>query len=179
MTGFLLVFIFLGLFPRRWPLALIYAFLAFETYQLVHWGIGDRPNVYTLSHVWWLNTYNPQLVRAAITYQALLAPIWGATALHWRFAPPRLRRLLIVVCAAYLPLWALLAVWQESRLMLPLIVLALPVVTMRMAHVAQMADEKVSNSQSSQMSVTRGAKVPSPALGRVRSLRLRMRRHAT
>lgn len=131
ITALLLVVSWLALWPRRWRWGLVFAGLALVTYALVRHAVGDHSNDYTPQHVWWLNTHNPGLLQRALGFNLLLVPLWLAAARQWGRVDSRLKRLTLVVVLVYLPPFVLLAVWQETRLLMPLVILALPIATAR------------------------------------------------
>lgn len=131
VTGILLVAAWIALAPSRWRWALVFACLALVTYAAIQQAVGEHENRYTLQHVWHLNTYSPRLLSKAINYNLMLAPLWLALLSSWRRADPRLRRLVVTVAVMYLPPFFALAIWQETRLLMPFVVLAMPIVTRR------------------------------------------------
>lgn len=133
VTGLLLVLAWLGLRPREWRWGFIFAALALATYATIDFGVGNQPNTYTLASVWRENT-TPRYFTAAVIYNALLSPLWLAGAASWRKSAPALRRLALTVIPVYLALWFGLAVWQEARLLMPVLILMLPMVTSNRHH---------------------------------------------
>lgn len=131
ITGLLLVAAWLALQPQRWRWGIVYAGLALVTYYLIQQAVGPHENGYTLQHVWHLNTYSPHLLDKAINYNLMLAPLWLAILASWRRADVRLRRLVVTVAVFYLPPFFALAIWQETRLLMPFVVLAMPMVLSR------------------------------------------------
>ena len=128
MTAVLLVTSWWALRPRDWRAGLVYAAVALAVYGGIRLSVGDVPNGYTLESVFAGNT-QPWALRSFVVYGALLLPLAGAAVPHWRRAAAQHRRLVLVLTAVYLPLWLALAAWQEIRLLMPLIVLLLPIVT--------------------------------------------------
>lgn len=130
VTAILLVVSWLALQPSRWRYALVYAGLALVTHELVKHAVGDwQQNNYTLQHVWYLNTHSPHLLSKAVGYNLLLAPLWLALVSRWRAADVRLKRLTVALVLTYIPAFFLLGIWQETRLLMPMLVLALPIAT--------------------------------------------------
>lgn len=102
------------------------------TYYLIKQHVGDwHTNNYTVEHVWWLNTHSPLLVGKAVLYNLLLAPLWLALLSSWRRADDRLKRLTSVLVLTYIPAFLLLGIWQEVRLLMPMVIVALPIATRR------------------------------------------------
>lgn len=125
MTGLLLVLAWFALQPRHWRAGLSYASLAGLVYATIQYGVGPVNNPYTLALVWQENT-TPRFLTAAIVYNLLLLPLWAAGAILWPNTPQPLKRLILIVLAVYMPLWAVLAIWQETRLLMPLVILFVP-----------------------------------------------------
>lgn len=130
MTAVLLVLSWFALRPAAWRSGLAYAGIAVAVLLIVRAAVGDAPNVYTLESVWQSNT-RPRFLMSAAVYVGLLAPLMLAAVPGWRQSAPELRRLAVIVLAVYLPGWAAFAAWQETRLLMPALILLLPIVTMR------------------------------------------------
>lgn len=126
MTGLLLVLSWFALQPRRWRSGLIYTALAGLVYATIQHSVGAVESPYTLALVWQENT-TPRFLTAAIVYNLLLLPLWVAGAILWPKTPQALKRLILIVLVVYMPLWAVLAIWQEVRLLMPLVILFVPV----------------------------------------------------
>lgn len=135
MTGLLLVLSWFALQPRRWRSALMYAALAGLTYATIQYSVGAVESPYTLALVWQENT-TPRFLTAAIIYNLLLLPLWAAGVACWRKTSQPLKRLILIVLAVYMPLWAALAIWQETRLLMPLVILFVPLVARPIASAA-------------------------------------------
>lgn len=128
MTAVLLVGSWLALYPRRWRAGLLFAVVAVMVYSAVRLAVGDAPNHYAPASVWALNT-TPQWLFSAAIYIVPLLFLVAAALYHWRGADVSLRRLVMVVCCVYLPAWAVFGIWRETRLLMPLLILVLPMVT--------------------------------------------------
>lgn len=127
MTAVLLVCSWFALQPRQWRWGLVYVAIGLAVYGVIRWLVGDVESRYTLQYVFVHNVYSPQTV-PGLVLNALLLPLWIACVVSWRRAPYHLRRLFVVVSVVYLPLWLAFALWQEVRLLMPIVILALPMI---------------------------------------------------
>lgn len=127
MTAVLLLASWLALQPSRWRSLLGYGAVAGMAYGAVWLSVGPVENGYTISRVFELNQRGWG-VRNLIVYGGLLLPLLlSAVCVRGHFM--QLKRLTLIVLAVYLPLWATLAIWQETRLLMPVVILLLPLIT--------------------------------------------------
>lgn len=130
MTGVLLVLSWFALQPRRWRSGLMFAALAGLTYATIQYSVGAVESPYTIALVWQENT-TPRFLTAAVVYNLLLLPLWAAGVACWSRTSKPLKRLSVIVLGVYMPLWAALAIWQETRLLMPIVILSIPIMTRR------------------------------------------------
>lgn len=122
----MLVLAWLVFRPRAWRAALVFALVAAGVYGLIVLAAGPHDSSYTPAAVWAANT-NPLLLPSAVVYNLLYLPLWMAAARRWPDAPRELRRLAHALGLVYVPLFLLLGAWQEVRLLMPLVLVALPI----------------------------------------------------
>lgn len=92
----------------------LYAGLTAAIYVALRRALGDAPPMYPLDELWTFNTTG-MWAAEAIVRNALISPIWILGAAGFRYAPPPLRRLALVLLV-YLPPMAIFGVWAETRL---------------------------------------------------------------
>lgn len=124
MTALLVVLAWFAFFPSRWRLGLLYAGLAGIAYGGLRLAVGLRHMNYTPADILAWNTEGWRAIEAA-TLLTLLAPLALASIVCWKRSPLVTRRLLVIVSAVYLPLWALYAAYNEVRLLMPLFLILL------------------------------------------------------
>lgn len=127
-TALLLIVSWVALQPRQWRQTALYAGVAGAVYGAVWLYVGPMENHYTMASVFLGNTRGWAL-RNLIIYGGLLLPLLAAGLWRWRLASRPLARLTVGVLVIYLPLWAALAAWQETRLLMPVVILLLPLIT--------------------------------------------------
>jgi hypothetical protein len=128
VTAVLLLLSWFALYPRAWRTGLIYTAIAVGTYIAIRIAVGPREHPFGLPAVLQHNLY-PWSLQNSLLYMGLLLPLFIGFVINRRAATLRLRRLSVIVLVVYLPLWAGLAIWDETRLLMPVIVLGLPVIT--------------------------------------------------
>lgn len=128
MTAVLLIASWLALKPSRWRVGLLYAAVALAVYASIRWWVGpvDKGAAIPVALQTNLTAYH---LNGAALYIGLLLPLIVAGLLVWRGVPAELKRVGWAVLLIYLPLWALMAVWQETRLLMPLAIVGLPLLT--------------------------------------------------
>lgn len=130
MTAVLLVTSWLAMRPRQWRVGLVYGGVAASVYGAIRLLVGPSPDPYSVAWVFELNTTTWRGVDAA-KYLTLLSPLLFALAASLRRTTPELRRLAVGVMVVYYPLWFALAIWQETRLLMPVLILLAPAITHR------------------------------------------------
>lgn len=128
MTAVLLLASWIALNPSRWRAWLAYGATAAASYGLVWLAVGNIPLHYTMRTVFELNLRDWGL-QNLIVYGGLLLPLVLAAVGRVRGRLASLNRLTLIVLGVYLPLWATLAIWQETRLLMPVLILLLPRIT--------------------------------------------------
>jgi hypothetical protein len=95
------------------------------TYVVLRVIIGVEPTRYTIAYMW---TYNLDAweLSSAIFNHLLLLPMWGVIWLTRQRMPARSQHLLLILIP-YAILWLLLASWRETRLVMPVALLLLPI----------------------------------------------------
>jgi hypothetical protein len=124
MTGVLLVLIFWAL-CGDWKQTILYAGLAAFTYTLIRVGVGARPVELTLAQTFAANVYSWRTVPALLK-QLLFLPLWMIVFTNRKRTAEPLRRL-VYVSIVYLIVFFAAAMWQETRLLLPVVVMLLPI----------------------------------------------------
>lgn len=125
MTGVLLVLIWIAIYPRRWRAHLLMLAALIGTYVALRFVIGDAAVIMTVRQTWEYNTARGRL-SSALLRLGLYVPLLVIVVRQFRSAPAVLRRLLLVVVPVYLLTFIVAASWEETRLLLPLVLLALP-----------------------------------------------------
>ena len=87
--------------------------------------IGPVPDQIAVADVWKANTSSPWHMTNALINLGVTVPVWILAALGWKAAPVRLKRLALVG-VPYLALLTVFALWNETRLLLPLFTLWMP-----------------------------------------------------
>lgn len=87
--------------------------------------LGAAPDMITIEQIARANLGGGWNTSEALLNNAFLIPIWFAALVGWRSAPAPLKRLSLAGLP-YLGLLAVFALWDETRLLLPLIVLWMP-----------------------------------------------------
>lgn len=128
MTAVLLLTSWVALKPRCYRLTFVYGLIAATVYGAIRLYVGEVENPYTISYVFSENM-NPRHWQHIAIYGVSLIILMLSSLSNRRWLQPDLKRLMLVVMAAYLPLWAFLAIWQETRLWMPAIILLLPLIT--------------------------------------------------
>lgn len=111
--------------PRVVGQAALYFALWAAVFVSLRLALGPAPDQITVAQVFTANTTSPWHMSQAALNNALLLPLWLAAVLGWKSAPPRLKRLALVG-VPYVGLLAVFALWNETRLLLPLFVLWMP-----------------------------------------------------
>ena len=88
--------------------------------------LGSAPDDVPIAEAWRWNTSGTWHTVEAVFKNLFFLPIWLLYLNQLRAAPPFLKRL-VPVALVYLGLFLLFAFWNEVRLLLPLLILALPV----------------------------------------------------
>lgn len=127
MTALLLLLAFVGLRPKEWRVALVYAGIAASVYVGIRLAVGPKEPI-TAAGVFTMN-FEPWVSQLTILYMALLFPLVIHILLSWPRADRQLKRLFLLIAVFYIPLWAALAIWHETRLLMPLLILTLPMIT--------------------------------------------------
>jgi len=91
----------------------------------LRWAFGSAADNLSIGATFALNTGGGQHTQDALFNHAFFVPIWVMVIRHVRAAPIMLKRL-GWVAAVYLALVAVFGLWDEVRLLLPLLVLWLP-----------------------------------------------------
>lgn len=126
MTALLLVVSWFALCPQRWRWGLVNAALAAGVYGAVVLSVGPRPGsfqqgMFSLDPNTWAG-------RDGLFSLSMLLPLFILLIVSARRAPADLRRLILIVSAVYLPLWLFKSAWNETRLLMPFLILLLPLV---------------------------------------------------
>lgn len=108
--------------PRRWlPPALA---LALVSIGLRFW-LPIPPSPFTIGYIFRANLEQWRL-SGLLQYGGLLLPLLGLCALGVYRAESRWRRQMVIILVPYLALVAVLGVWQEVRLLMPIFILSIP-----------------------------------------------------
>lgn len=132
MTGLLLVLIWWAVYPSRWRAGLLMLAALAGTYAGLRMAIGDAVVIMTLRQTWEYNVDHSRLL-SALFRLGLYVPLVVLAAQNFRAAPSVLRRLVLIVMPVYLLAFFVAAAWEETRLLLPLLVIALPLFANRAA----------------------------------------------
>ena len=130
-TALLLPLAYAALHLPEWkrPRVLVQAFSFFALWAVVFGGvrlvIGPVPDQIAVADVWKANTSSPWHMTNALINLGVTVPVWILAALDWKTAPARLKRLALVGLP-YLGLLMAFALWNETRLLLPLFALWMP-----------------------------------------------------
>lgn len=130
-TALLLPLAYAALHLSEWkrPRVLVQAFSFFALWAVVFVGvrliIGPVPDQIAVADVWKANTSSPWHMTNALINLGVTVPVWILAALDWKTAPARLKRLALVG-VPYLGLLMAFALWNETRLLLPLFALWMP-----------------------------------------------------
>lgn len=121
-TGILLWLSFFAAYPRAWQRWLLLGLILACVLLGLRWYIDAEPTIFTPQWVFAANLETWRL-QGAILYQGLLLPLW--ILLYHRM---RGKTGLMVACVLipYLLLFATFGVWQEVRLMMPVLILGIP-----------------------------------------------------
>lgn len=122
MTAILIWLSFVAAYPRAWRWWFLYGALILAILAGLHLWIDVPSSGYTIPVVWDKNT-NSWQTTGAILYISLLFPLF---ALLYQNLIPRVVRMVAIVLIPYLILYALFAVWQETRLLMPVIIFGIP-----------------------------------------------------
>lgn len=111
---------------REWWRAAVLVLLWAAVFVGLRLAIGARPDDTSIAVAWALNTGGGWWTQQAVFNNLPFLPIWIGVLLFFRRAPATLRRLMIVGLF-YVALYLIFGVWREARLLLPLLVFAIPV----------------------------------------------------
>lgn len=131
-SGLLLLLIFFAWNLRQMPLKInlfwtgVYAFLFAAIFVGLRLILGAAPYY---SEIVSRNTTDPRVTSEIVLHNALMLPLWFLLFAGWRLVEPRLRRTVIVMTVPYVVLLAFFAVWNEVRLWMPVLTVALPMIT--------------------------------------------------
>ena len=130
-TALLLPLAYIALHLSEWkqPRVLVQAFSFFALWAAVFVGvrliIGPVPDQITVAQVFAANTSSPWHMSQAAVNHGVLVALWALVAVGVRGADRRLQRLALIGLP-YLGLLAVFALWNETRLLLPLFALWMP-----------------------------------------------------
>lgn len=122
LTALLLWWTFIVTHRQAWRWGLLYTVIVIGILFVLRLVIPAAPSVYTIAYTWQLNTAAWRL-QGAILYQGLLLPVW---ILLFQKLHGEVSRQLKLIILPYLVLIALLGVWQEVRLLMPVFILGIP-----------------------------------------------------
>lgn len=122
MSGILLWLSFIAVYPRKWQWWLCFGVLLCIVFFGLRVIVPTESSPYNLGYQW--NALRPAWrLQGAILYNTLLAPLWVFLYSRKREGA---RRLALIVLIPYFILFAIFAVWQETRLLMPLFILGVP-----------------------------------------------------
>jgi hypothetical protein len=111
--------------PRIVGMAAVYFALWAAVFVGLRLALGPAPDQITVAQVFAANFGGGWNTSEAILNNAFLVPAWILAAMGYKAAPLPLKRLALVG-VPYLGMLAVFALWNETRLLLPLFVLWLP-----------------------------------------------------
>lgn len=124
-TGVVLFLSWLVLYGKRYHWTMIYLMLTVGVYLFLRLTI-HVPASFGLTEVLSWNL-TPWRLKGAIGYNGVLVPLWFAVLLFARSIPLKYKRLLLI-SIPYAGLFLSFGVWQEIRLLLPLVLLLMPLI---------------------------------------------------
>jgi hypothetical protein len=122
MTGVLLWFSFFAAYPHEWKWWLFMGIVLAAILIGLRLTVNAEPALHTTAWVLDANL-NTWRTPDGILYQGLLAPLWVLLYHKMRGKPARM---IMCVLIPYLLLVALFGIWQEVRLMMPVLILGIP-----------------------------------------------------
>jgi hypothetical protein len=126
-TGFILVLSWVVLYAKQYKLTAVYVALGVGVFVLLRWYIA-APSTFGVMDVLSWNMTGWRL-NGAIGYNAVLLPLWLGIVLHGRDMPTAYKRLLLLA-VPYVVLFVVFGVWQEIRLLIPVVLLVMPFFSM-------------------------------------------------
>lgn len=130
--GLLLVLVYfswnLGKAPLRQHLFWtgLYSLLWISIFVGLRLVLGDAPYY---SEIWSRNTTDARVTTEIVLHNALMLPLALLVFIGWRQVESRLRRTVVVMTLPYIVLLVSFAVWNEVRLWMPVVTVALPMMT--------------------------------------------------
>lgn len=130
--GLLLVLVYFAWNLNQIPLRLnlfwtgLYSCLWVSIFVGLRLLLGDAPYY---SEIWSRNTTDARVMSEIVLHNALMLPLWLLMLLGWRQVETRLRRVVVFMTVPYIGLLAFFAVWNEVRLWMPVVTVALPMMT--------------------------------------------------
>lgn len=103
-----------------------YAILWIVIFVGLRLALGDAPYY---SEIVSRNTTDARVTSEIVLHNALMLPLALLAFIGWRQGEARLRRTVVVMTLPYLALLAFFAVWNEVRLWMPVVTVALPMIT--------------------------------------------------
>lgn len=127
VTGLLIGLSLFAAYPRQWrywlPIGAIIASIFIGLRVL----IPAPPSMFSPAHVWQLNR-TPWRWYGAIRAVGLIGPLFGLIGIALWQAPQRIQWRIAIVLIPYLLLVLVFGVWQETRLLMPVLILGLPLI---------------------------------------------------
>lgn len=100
--------------------------------------LGPAPDQITVAQVFAANTSSVWHMTNAIINLGVTVPVWIAVVMGWKGAPARLKALALVG-VPYAGLYAVFGLWNETRLLLPLFLLWMPLALRALERMARSA----------------------------------------
>lgn len=123
MTGVLLLLAWFAWYPQRWRQTLGYGAVFVSVMIILRVSLGGTQ---VLNESAWSGNLTDWRLTGAILYNGILAPLWLALAINYRVLSWQSGRLIVGVVAPYLVLFLTMAIWQEVRLLMPLLIVGVP-----------------------------------------------------
>ena len=117
---------------RYWFYGLLFGLCWLVPYGGMRLVLGAAPDTLTAAQTWANNTTQGWVKGEALLKNIFVLPLWVASFLVIRRAPPMLQRI-VLVAVVYVPLMLIFGQWNEIRLQLPLFALLLPLLIDRLA----------------------------------------------
>ena len=122
MTSILLWLSFFAGYPRRWQWWCFYGLILCIVFFGLRFIVPTESSPYNAGYQW--NALRPAWrLHGTILYNSLLLPLWVFLYSHVQGSA---KRLALIVLIPYFILFAVFAVWQETRLLMPLFILGVP-----------------------------------------------------
>lgn len=128
--------------PRVVAEAAVYFALWAAVFVGLRWALGPAPDQITVAQVFAANFGGGWNTSEAIINHLLIAPVWIAAVMGWKGAPERLK-MLALVGVPYVALLSVFALWNETRLLLPLFALWMPLALRAFERLARSAAVQV------------------------------------